>query len=734
MKLRMVPWILTLGLGFSGCGPSPAPSSQPILPVQTNPASATSHAASPKFIPIQPVQTSDIARASLILTTNVQRFHLPDSFRKPLEDRVFLDLYEASAYVFSEEVQAGPRILQPIHSSSAKYLHILHSQIPPPQLSHWKALNEKMIPLRGYRAAILDQATNDWPAMPQPTYPSPELEKAAAILEQELSRTGLLGTLARLLEVLGASAAQANPAATLIQLRSIGFPIDLLSYFHPASLDGPTPSKVLAWVASKLAAGPLEPSAIEELRAVPFQFRPSLSGFTPVFESAGVDIGTIRMQIGGGYKNGIIPGGSLDMVAQLVAAMPKVNFILSVPSEFLGDVRNMAGNFWTLHRPGQVTLLGEPLSLTAWAQDNGKSGLMQAGANGALSLATLVPRYACQGEGESGLMPGDTFLADGLRAAGQVVAQSPLLFQGGNLMPVEDPKTHQRLLLLGEAELHRNVALGLSTNQTLEAFRTEFAADRCLVIPVVSFHIDFDVSLRQHQGQMIAFVNDPMAAARLILERGVEALAENHVVSNPQAQQWRSQLSQKDFASAHAGLSTVLRSLLDAKNQFPAHVVRWFAKGSEDAPATNLRYFLLALDLVASHVYPSQNLAVEPDRQTYGAALRQVEIAARAQVSLFQNLGWTVVPVPSMPDVASGINYLNGLHDAAHYFMPAHGGFYKSMDEAAMAVFRQTLGSTVQIVPIGTLESQSQHGAIHCAASIFPKIPATHNAQGEPSS
>src|SRR5690606_11573208 len=145
-------------------------------------------------------------------------------------------------------------------------------------------------------------------------------------------------------------------------------------------------------------------------------------------------------------------------------------------------------------------------------------------------IATLTPRYASRGEDGSTFVPGDTFLLDGLAKADHLVIQSPLLFQGGNLLAVQDPATGKRLLLVGEAEVYRNIALGLTEAQVLDAFRIEFGVDRCEILPAVSFHIDYDVCVRAHEGQQIAFVNDTQAAVRLILKRGVDVLAFNNMI------------------------------------------------------------------------------------------------------------------------------------------------------------------------------------------------------------
>src|SRR5262249_6393379 len=152
--------------------------------------------------------------------------------------------------------------------------------------------------------------------------------------------------------------------------------------------------------------------------------------------------------------------------------------------------------------PGRITIAAGPTPVSQWAQDNGKSGEVSG------EPVTLIARYASRAEESSVLVPGDTFVAESLQSAGLRVAQSPLLVQGGNLYAASGPASGERVLLIGEAEVCRNVSLGLARDQVIEAFRVEFGVDRCVVLPAVSFHIDFELTIRAHEGRLLAFVND----------------------------------------------------------------------------------------------------------------------------------------------------------------------------------------------------------------------------------
>ncbi len=54
------------------------------------------------------------------------------------------------------------------------------------------------------------------------------------------------------------------------------------------------------------------------------------------------------------------------------------------------------------------------------------------------------------------------------------------------------------------------------------------------------------------------------------------------------------------------------------------------------------------------------------------------------------------------------------------YIMPAYGGFYAPLDEAAAEAFAAELEG-VEVVPILCGESQRRVGAVHCSVSAYPQ-------------
>ncbi len=76
-------------------------------------------------------------------------------------------------------------------------------------------------------------------------------------------------------------------------------------------------------------------------------------------------------------------------------------------------------------------------------------------------------------------------------------------------------------------------------------------------------------------------------------------------------------------------------------------------------------------------------------------------------------------PVPSLSEAGRSLTYVNGIHDRTRYLMPAYGGLYRSVDEAAAAVFERVLGPDVHVIPVLSGESQRRSGAVHCAVSVY---------------
>ncbi len=242
-----------------------------------------------------------------------------------------------------------------------------------------------------------------------------------------------------------------------------------------------------------------------------------------------------------------------------------------------------------------MVLAPQDLPLSQWAQDSGKSGLLSTG-----KPTTLVPRFASRAEQFSQLVPGDSCVGAALAAAGHAVHQSPLLFQGGNLITVFDPASNERTLLIGEAEIFRNQALGLTRDQVLAAFQSEFGANHCVVLPASAIHIDYEVSVRAHNGSLIAFVNDTRAALRIILNLGIAALAKAGRMPAPAAQTAHEHVEASQARELLDLLGPVINAAALGPGKFPLSLTEHFSSGPSDSGIGNLLRFLAALDAFAA--------------------------------------------------------------------------------------------------------------------------------------
>ncbi len=692
---------------------------------------------------------------------------LPEEFLRRAVDRVIRSSYRQRSHVVVQDNPAtalpGGGLPEPADAPlqtgtvGEQGIRVLRSQPAEAVLAYRRSLPEFRPSLRGFRAPILENAGVRLPIHEPPETAPAAIREAADVVAANLARDGLLGTLAEVIRVLGLAgfADETARSGHLALLRDLGLPVDLLASFQPPEEGIHVPQAIVPFVARRLTEGVSGDALRDELRGIPFRFIKSRPDYRVATESGDHDIGLIRLQATrGSYWRRIGSGDGIDIARQLVAHLPDASFLLSIETKHLDGFLELTKG-WPWNRTEQLTICVEPLIVAQWAQDNGKAGTVDAGESdarqpargvtGGLTAsgtpvaprrrqpATLAPRYASRREDGTVFIPGETFLADGLAAAGHAVVQSSLLFQGGNLLAVHDPEADERILLIGEAEIYRNTALGLTREQVLQAFATEFDVDRCFVLPAVSFHIDFDLTVRAHNGKLIAFVNDDDRAVRLILELGTEALVTHGVLDAAAAQNAKAHLRagrSRDFLTSI--LDTVFRQA-NAGGQFPLSLANRFSAGPADSPVGNFQRFLVALDILAAQTLAPAEWPGNRHAQAYMRSIRrrsadrralheQLRRSAdrRALHEQLRRLGWKVVPVPSLADADRGINYLNGLHERKRYIMPAYGGFYAPLDDAAAGIFAAEL-EAVEVVPLLCGESQRRLGAVHCSVSAYPQ-------------
>jgi hypothetical protein len=360
-------------------------------------------------------------------------------------------------------------------------------------------------------------------------------------------------------------------------------------------------------------------------------------------------------------------------------------------------------------RAAPTTIIAQPLVVSQWAADNAKPGTLGG------EPAHLAPRYASRGEYLPTFVSGDDLAAD---TATIRSARSPLLFQGGNLLVVDDLPRSRRVLLLGEAEVYRNRALGLSTEQVMAFFRAEFVADVIEVLPAASYHIDQEVTVRSMPQTTIAFAPDSLASSKLIVERSVARLVE--------VGRWRRSDVERvltDFGGSRPDTALhLLWQMLDHDRTHAGAFGLPFADALSTGPADsgvgNLHRFLLALDVVAFHLASGVRVA-EPNTAALYRSFRQRDADRTKIRSILTRLGWKTALVPALPEDSRGHNPLNGIHTPNSYLMPAYGGLLSNVDVVAADSFRQVLGPGVSVLPVHSAESQRREGALHCAVACY---------------
>lgn len=531
-------------------------------------------------------------------------------------------------------------------------------------------------------------------------------------------------------------------------LRRIGLPTDLIPFFtidaasdriaRAEGITGATPDLVRV-VDAAVAAGRSENEVVAAVRAMRFVFRPTLPGFRAATESGEHAIGWVRLQASAGsYFEGPGDGGCLDMFNQLFAALPDARFVMSVERKHAdGLLEALRG--WNAVRRKDTSVIIEDLPLSQWAQDNGKPGVVTqrdtSGVDLAESPLTLVPRYASRGEEASIFVAGDSFACEGAAEAGLPFAQSPLLFQGGNLLAVWDAARQKRVLLGGEAEIQRNVSLGLTAAQAEAALAIEFGCDEVVVLPAVSYHIDYEVAVRNVNGRPVVLMNDELAAAREIVRQGLVRLASSDS-SDPlplDAQtaltRSRAMLERSNDREAGIAAAECLEHLAVQPGQWPLDLVRRFAAGPGESAVGNFNLFMTSVDILRTAGARESAFPGEDHASAYYRSLVRRRAQRQDIVEALNRLGWEVAAVPSLADSEQSLCYLNGIQSSSHYLMPAYGGMFAALDSHAAASITRAWGKGVEVVPIRCGESLRRDGGVHCSASVYPDLNANQSSK-----
>ncbi len=647
----------------------------------------------------------------------VAALNLPEDFVRRIRDRRLIDIYRREFRQIEIPAAATQPASAPASApaaSSQVVIRSAHTELPSVVVDR----RAKYVPgrpeSRGFRAPILASKLEN----PRTTLPEnlpTEWQAAADIVASRLAPDGLLDTLTQVISHVGATAFLAEGSTGWERLVEIGFPVDLLVHF---TIDGKPPKlqlDLIRRIANRLTAN-ASAGRGAAISGIEFRWQRS-EGFTAADDCGTHALDYFRMQIPNralwepGQR-----GDAVDIAAQVLDAAPRAELLMLVSQSDASALRTEL-SAWPAPTTKRLTLIEEALPVSQWAQDNGKPGWLRT-TGGELRRASLAPRYASQNEDGSVFLPNDSFMADDWVGAGLAAIQSPLLFQGGNLIVASDRAKSRRVLLIGEAEIYRNVALGLSRAQTIEAFKSELAVDDCVVLPSVSFHIDLDVNVRSlPDGQIVALVNDTHAAAIEIARAGFAALGASGHLNPDDARALSAALAQDDHAKFRALMRAKFRLPLNDAGQFSAGVTAAFAGPTARDAAPDFHTFLAAVDtllLDAPEFVPPNN----PYALAYSRAMQRQREDQRALLDALRPLGWKVIAVPGFSATGDSICFLNGLHDAGHFFVPVYGGFYSALDAAALEKIGRALPG-ITLVPIRTAAVQRRAGGVRCIVAAY---------------
>ncbi|MGA1874721.1 MAG: hypothetical protein ACMUIA_03850 [bacterium] len=569
----------------------------------------------------------------------------------------------------------------------------------------------------------------------------PNLLEARRIVQQELADTGILKTLYKIMQNYPNLPYQSHGTANREFLEEIGLPVRLLSCYRSRDQKIPCLDGLIeAFI--KHVSGREKQRAELFLRQWEFEYLPTLPGFTLLPENGVFHIDAFRFQLyPPDYTKGEGDGSTLDILRQFLLCTTHEKFLVSMRPANIQPLIKMIQK-WKVPAPERIFLLEDSSISSQWAQDNCKTGILYDDHRKFREHATLVPRYASVGEEDSEYRPSESFVFDQVQRAGWQVVQSPLLFQGGNILPVKNPETGELIVFLGQAEIIRNTKLGLTEGEVLKAFHREWGADRIEVLPPLSFHIDLEVSFRWHQGEMIAFVNESLAAARLIVRCGIKALFSCYMLTEGEANtliSWLDQSREQDQLLKI--LWSKMNEFRDGEGQFVSDKAELFMVSAEESGSLNLSRFLLGLDfLSAAHQDREkfwEKLVTQDAREDlykyYYLLLEREEQRTLLRKQLLLK-GIKVIPLPSMSDDEVSLNYLNAIHDLDAVYLPAFGGIFQEVDNEVLEIVKGSLGHNIKIHLVRNSVTQSQCGGVHCSVSVYARERLSPDTKTETSS
>ncbi len=654
----------------------------------------------------------------------VADLNLPEEFIRRCADRVIVSSFnERHRIVVGDAPPRAEQVQPPFEPPSPHSAGVRVLEGASMRDRRWSELpTQTTAVLRGF--AFPHGDGGGAPGLPGPAEPY-ELRRAAAVISKNLARNGLPATALEaavaMRPLLGAGC---GAVAVGSLLRRAGLPVDLLAVFEAPGSGGFARGGCVDWLAARLAEGKHSPSAA--IRAVlggaSAKFRPTLNTFRASSDSGGAEPHLIRLQLtrgddwlGGG------DGGALDIARQAAAMFPGIPMLLTARQDHAESARRHAAEWARAGcRTAPITVIAESVTVSQWAQDNARAGTVESG--GVRGPAALLPRYASRAEEFTAFVPGDTICAESLGEAGVTVARSPLHFQGGNTMVVDDRANRRRVLLIGEAEVYRNIGLGLTREQAIDALRVEFFSDEAVVLPAASYHIDYEVLCvtSPSTGRVTAFVGDQAWGAGVVVAAGLAVLEHAGMIdaSTRERIEATTAAGSPDAAAIERVFGAIGREV-PARGGFPLELANRYTQDTPgESEVGNFLLFVDALDSLAARA----GLGSDPRVPGHAAAAMSARLrmeADREEVRrVFEGLGWEVRALPSHTAGPRSTCPLNGVVLGGSVVIPTVSGLFGEVANLAADRIVEAIPE-IQVRKTGAAESLRRNGGVRCAMSVF---------------
>jgi len=651
---------------------------------------------------------------------DVEALNLPDQFVTRIASRSLRSAFRKQYRKVPNISNSLPKLN--VHDSSqltsSENIILLTGHMSEQVKSRWLKYGYGVVPpLRGFRAPVSQQKNSEWMFGPATQENSNQYQLAATYAAQNLAQMGLIRTTMNIMQQFDLPWLLDNKL-DLTQLQAVGIPSDLLEFFM---INDKTINQAMAnWFRVGSSKQGIEQYAAHAT----FKFTQSHEGFEAIVDDGSEPIGAVRMQLPiAGYQTGPTDGSTLDVLRQFFERDSNEQLWASVHKRNL-EVVSSEITKWETNKSKTIRLVSTPAPFTRWAQDNAKPGsAFKSADQREVELITLLPRYANQNEQMSKFYPGDSLLFEVIDEVVGRCVSSPLLFQGGNLLIFKNPTTGKRIMLLGEAEIYRNIALGLTQQQTIEAFKIEFAVDQIVIFPAITFHVDMEITLRRVGNTIVACIVDEIKASRIIIDEAISAFTTANLIDPTQLKRLQQLSADDDLVEIAKSLRVLTNALKDKSFSLTSKAASALVKTPFESPQLNGQRFLLAVDYITAKAMQTDKFLDKTISASEREYLNSLSIRSAEREELAAQLadfGIIIHRVPAFGDEEVGINYLNVVHLSDTVIFPSLGGFFEPLDIAAAKEFQLAFGNNVNIEPFATAAAQQAYGGVHCLVSLYP--------------